>query len=60
MGLEGSLARLTDCTLAELRDIDPDGRHGRRGRSYNSEGQVRTGRRAWSPTFPAATPRRAS
>ena len=24
MGLEGSLARLTDCTLAELRDFDPD------------------------------------
>ncbi len=24
MGLEGSLSRLTDCTLAELRDVDPD------------------------------------
>jgi DNA polymerase-3 subunit alpha len=24
MGLEGSLSRLTDCTLAELRDYDPD------------------------------------
>ena len=24
MGLEGSLARLTDCTLAELRDVDAD------------------------------------
>jgi DNA polymerase-3 subunit alpha len=24
MGLEGPLARLTDCALAELRDIDPD------------------------------------
>ena len=24
MGLEGSLARLTDCSLAELRDYDPD------------------------------------
>jgi DNA polymerase-3 subunit alpha len=25
MGLEGSLSRLTDCSLAELRDYDPDG-----------------------------------
>ncbi len=24
MGLEGSLARLTDCNLADLRDVDPD------------------------------------
>ncbi|HEX7443065.1 MAG TPA: OB-fold nucleic acid binding domain-containing protein, partial [Acidimicrobiales bacterium] len=24
MGLEGSLARMTDCSLAELRDFDPD------------------------------------
>ena len=24
MGLEGSLSRLTDCTLAELRDYDPE------------------------------------
>ena len=43
MGLEGSLARLTDCTLAELRDVDPDptggGPTGSGG--YGGEGQVR-------------------
>jgi DNA polymerase-3 subunit alpha len=43
MGLEGSLARLTDCTLAELRDVDPDpsgvGPTGSGG--YSGEGQVR-------------------
>jgi DNA polymerase III subunit alpha len=42
MGLEGSLGRLTDCTLAELRDIDPDGLGMTGGAgSYNNEGQVR-------------------
>jgi DNA polymerase-3 subunit alpha len=42
MGLEGSLGRLTDCTLAELRDIDPDGLGMAGGAgSYNNEGQVR-------------------
>ena len=46
MGLEGSLARLTDCTLAELRDADPDGGAGSGGGSgYGGEGQVRDGRR---------------
>ena len=39
MGLEGSLARLTDCTLAELRDIDADGFGGSGG--YGGEGQIR-------------------
>jgi DNA polymerase III subunit alpha len=42
MGLEGSLGRLTDCTLAELRDIDPDGLGaGGGGGGFNNEGQVR-------------------
>jgi DNA polymerase-3 subunit alpha len=41
MGLEGSLARLTDCTLAELRDIDPDSPSSGTG-GYGSEGQVRS------------------
>ncbi len=40
MGLEGSLGRLTDCTLAELRDIDPDPVTGNGG-GYGGEGQVR-------------------
>ncbi len=40
MGLEGSLARLTDCTLAELRDVDPDPTGGAGG-GYGGEGQVR-------------------
>jgi DNA polymerase-3 subunit alpha len=43
MGLEGPLSRMTDCTLAELRDVDPDpsggGPTGSGG--YSSEGQVR-------------------
>ena len=42
MGLEGSLARLTDCTLAELRDTDPDAGSGiGAGTGYGGEGQVR-------------------
>ncbi len=43
MGLEGSLARLTDCTLAELRDIDPDSSPGFPSGSGNpgGEGQIR-------------------
>ena len=46
MGLEGSLGRLTDCTLAELRDIDADtlglgsGLGGGSG-GFTNEGQVR-------------------
>ncbi len=39
MGLETPLSRLTDCTLAELRDIDPDGFGGSGG--YGKEGQLR-------------------
>ena len=41
MGLEGSLARLTDCTLADLRDVDPDASGGGVG-AFGGEGQVRT------------------
>ena len=42
MGLEGSLARLTDCTLAELRDVDTDSPAGLAGPgSPSGEGQVR-------------------
>jgi DNA polymerase-3 subunit alpha len=42
MGLEGSLARLTDCTLAELRDVDTDLPGGLPGPGGNgAEGQVR-------------------
>ena len=43
MGLEGSLARMTDCTLAELRDVDPDPSGGGPPGSvgYGGEGQVR-------------------
>ncbi len=41
MGLEGSLARLTDCTLAELRDNDPDDNGAAGGPSYGGEGQMR-------------------
>jgi len=43
MGLEGSLARMTDCTLAELRDADPDPSGGGPSGSggYGGEGQVR-------------------
>jgi DNA polymerase-3 subunit alpha len=44
MGLEGSLARLTDCTLAELRDSDFDPAGGPPvggGGGYGGEGQVR-------------------
>ena len=40
MGMEGSLARLTDCTLAELRDADPDPSGGAAG-GFGGEGQVR-------------------
>jgi DNA polymerase-3 subunit alpha len=40
MGLEGSLSRLTDCTLAELRDLDADPAGGAGG-GYSGEGQVR-------------------
>ncbi|HEX3980925.1 MAG TPA: OB-fold nucleic acid binding domain-containing protein, partial [Acidimicrobiales bacterium] len=43
MGLEGSLARLTDCTLAELRDVDSDSSVGFSSGSGNpgGEGQIR-------------------
>ncbi len=40
MGLEGSLSRLTDCTLAELRDADTDPAAGSGG-SWGGEGQVK-------------------
>ena len=40
MGMEGSLARLTDCTLAELRDADPDPSGAAAG-GFGGEGQVR-------------------
>ncbi len=40
MGLEGPLSRLTDCTLAELRDIDPETPPGGAG-GYGGEGQIR-------------------
>jgi DNA polymerase-3 subunit alpha len=39
MGLEGSLSRLTDCTLAELRDVDPEAVAAAGG--FGGEGQVR-------------------
>ena len=38
MGFEGSLSRLTDCTLAELRDVDPDPTGGGAGRSGRGPG----------------------
>ncbi|MBF6556076.1 MAG: DNA polymerase III subunit alpha [Acidimicrobiales bacterium] len=41
MGLEGSLARLTDCTLADLRDIDPEASVGLPAGVPGGEGQVR-------------------
>jgi DNA polymerase-3 subunit alpha len=41
MGLEGSLSRLTDCTLAELLDIDPDAPGGAAAGGPGGEGQVR-------------------
>jgi DNA polymerase-3 subunit alpha len=43
MGLEGSLARLTDCTLAELRDVDPEAPGGPGGGAvgFGGEGQAR-------------------
>jgi DNA polymerase-3 subunit alpha len=41
MGLEGSLARLTDCTLADLRDIDPEASAGLPAGVPGGEGQVR-------------------
>ncbi len=40
MGLEGPLARLTDCTLAELRDFDAD-TPAAVAPGYGGEGQVR-------------------
>ncbi len=42
MGLEGALARLTDCPLAELRDIDTESPAGLSGQGGpGGEGQVR-------------------
>ena len=41
MGLEGSLSRLTDCTLAELRDVEPDSGGAGMGTGYGGEGQIR-------------------
>jgi DNA polymerase-3 subunit alpha len=42
MGLEGSLARLTDCTLAELRDIDPEAPSGNGAPGgFGGDGQIR-------------------
>jgi DNA polymerase-3 subunit alpha len=45
MGIEGSLARITDCTLAELRDFDPESMGtmggGGGGGGYGGEGQVK-------------------
>jgi len=42
MGLEGSLSRLTDCTLAELVDLESMGNEAGFGsRGYGNEGQVR-------------------
>ncbi len=41
MGLEGSLARLTDCTLADLRDIDPEASAGLSAGVPGGDGQVR-------------------
>ena len=40
MGLEGALSRLTDCTLADLRDVDTEAAGGGAG-GYGGEGQVR-------------------
>ncbi len=40
MGHEGSLARLVDCTLAELRDVDVEASGGSGG--FGNEGQIRT------------------
>jgi len=40
MGLEASLSRLTDCTLAELRDVDPEAIGGPSG-AFGGEGQMR-------------------
>ena len=58
MGLEGALARLTDCTLAELQDFDADTPatvapgFGARDRCARSAG--------WSPSSPGATPSKGS
>ena len=50
MGLEGSLARLTDCTLAELRDADPEPTGRRRGLGATAA-RARSGWSAgWSPS----------
>jgi DNA polymerase-3 subunit alpha len=38
MGLEGSLSRLTDCSLAELRDLDA----GDPGGGFGGDGQIKT------------------
>jgi DNA polymerase-3 subunit alpha len=38
MGLEGALSRLTDCSLAELADLDTDGSG---GGGFGNEGQIR-------------------
>ncbi len=42
MGLESSLSRLTDCTLAEIRDSDPTASDPGVGGFPGSEGQIRT------------------
>ena len=56
MGLEASLARLTDCTLAELRDGDLDA-----APVAGSAATARSARWAgWSPSWPGATPKRAT
>ena len=57
MGMEGSLARLTDCTLAELRDADPDPTITGAG-GFGGEGQVQHGRRGGHRAQPGGTPRR--
>ncbi len=63
MGLEGSLARLTDCTLAELRDTDPDAAGAVAG-AMAGGGSAARARPAWSvvwsPSWPAAIRRRAT
>ena len=59
MGMEGSLARLTDCTLAELRDADPDptggGAGAVRGRGPGPAGR-RGGHRAEAPLHQEGRP----
>jgi DNA polymerase-3 subunit alpha len=41
MGLEGALARLTDCTLADLRDLDTEAVPGTGGQGGYGDGQIR-------------------